>query len=175
MESDELPQQLRDAFDLLALNLLPMAIRAAQVPEDFTVFDLAKPQPAGTGDVRAMLATLAQLLAVASLSWQHDQDEHESADLTGAAVSFAQFVHGYVSRACGEGADEALRAVRRAMAKAAAHARHAPTRDARALVGAWWVENGKGRMTKEAAADAIVARRIVGESRRTVRGWLVGL
>jgi hypothetical protein len=57
----------------------------------------------------------------------------------------------------------------------AASARHAPTRDAKTLVLEWWRANGdKGRLTKEAAADQIIALRLVSESRTTVRRWLAG-
>lgn len=61
----------------------------------------------------------------------------------------------------------------RDFARAGAHARHAPTRDAKRLVLDWWADR-KGTMTKEAAADAIVNERLVLESRATVRDWLKG-
>lgn len=59
-------------------------------------------------------------------------------------------------------------------AQLASDARHAPSRDARRLVIEWWNEKGKDRMTKEAAADAIVKARLVHEARSTIRGWLRG-
>jgi hypothetical protein len=49
---------------------------------------------------------------------------------------------------------------------------HAPTRDAMALVHAWWREHGEGKMTKDAAADAIVAKKLVIEKRSTIVRWL---
>ena len=69
---------------------------------------------------------------------------------------------------------EALEAAKQALARQGAAARHAPTRDARVLVLAWWRDHGAGRMTREAAADAIVDKRLVGETRRTIRNWLKG-
>lgn len=60
----------------------------------------------------------------------------------------------------------------RELGKKGAVARHASTRDAKALVLQWWNENVKGTMSKEAAADAIVAAKLVSETRQTIRKWL---
>lgn len=68
---------------------------------------------------------------------------------------------------------ELLAIERSRAAKAAAEARHAPTRNAKALVLDWWKVN-KASMNKEDAADAIVSARLVNETRSTIRGWLKG-
>ncbi len=57
-------------------------------------------------------------------------------------------------------------------ATAGAKKRHAPTRDAMELVHAWWFKNGEGKMTKDDAADAIVAANLVSEKRSAIRKWL---
>lgn len=172
---EDLPESLQRTGDFLADKLLPMAKAAGLVPTNWQMHDLARQQPPDAGEVHRLLAVLVQLVAVASLSWAHDQSEEESARLIAAAEAFAQYVHGFIAHASGAGAVDALAEARSHIARAAANARHAPTRDARRLVTSWWHANGAGKMTKEAAADAIMAARLVGDSRRTVRGWLVGL
>lgn len=65
------------------------------------------------------------------------------------------------------------RAALSALGRLGAEARHAPTRDAKALVLDWWSQR-RGTMSKEAAADAIVGERLISEARSTIRRWLIG-
>ncbi len=53
-----------------------------------------------------------------------------------------------------------------------ARKRHAPTRDAMGLVHDWWFKHGEGKMTRDAATDAIVAANLVSEKRSAIRKWL---
>ena len=99
-------------------------------------------------------------------------------DLTGS-VSSADPGTGLLHAGQTAALEQQLRA---SIGRNAANKRHAPSRDAKALVLTWWAEHktdrrsdGKpGTITREQAADAIVAARLVSETRTTVRDWLKG-
>lgn len=99
-----------------------------------------------------------------------------------AALLLVADARAYLLHVAGECIGLSLGRVRSDAARAAANKRHAPTRDAKALALSWWAQHradprprgGKGTLTKEEAADVIVAMRLVSEGRTTVRKWLRG-
>jgi hypothetical protein len=124
-------------------------------------------------DLQSELSKLAFVLPGAADSGNRLADLNLTA-LACRCCSLAMDAIFMVSRVEMQRAMEAREAERRSEAgRKGAEALHAATRDAKALVLEWWGERS-GTMTKEAAADAIVAARLVGEGRATIRRWLQG-
>ncbi|WP_395699092.1 hypothetical protein [Aquabacterium sp.] len=163
------PAALLDLRDLIHGHLLPLAKRSGIVGDSEAIEDLAwKPSNSGElNESRKVLGLLITLAAAAFATWQEDSDGTEWTRLAHEAHLFGQFAYGYFSAKTDEAVD-----AKTVLAKIAANARHAPTRDAKALVLKWWADNGKGRMNKMAAAREIKRLNLVSETQETVRDWL---
>lgn len=163
------PPALGDLRMLIHDRLLPLARSSGVIGESEEVEALAwKPSKAGKmSEAQEVLGLVLTMAASAFAVWKHEPEGTEWARLAGAAGSLGQFAHGYFSAKAGE-----VDVAKKLLATIAANARHAPSRDAKALVLEWWAVHGKGKMKKSEAADEIKRLNLVSEARDTVRDWL---
>lgn len=171
MGDDQAPKALSDLRDFMHVCLMPLAVQAGAVRPGESIADLAAAYGrAERSEAHGLMCMVAFTSACAFADWCDSREGTGWAEMTGAASSIAQFCHGFLTSQSG-----AMSATKAALATLGAQARHAPTRDAKQLTLRWWANHGSGgRMTKERAADAIVALRLVNEKRSTIRAWLRG-